>query len=65
MRCNKIIARQDSAAWSGGDSMPLTQGCILIGFQAAVEKVTLLVLLGFLSTSDLVSFTAVEPLLQV
>lgn len=45
--------------------MPLTQGCILIGFQAADENVTLLVLLDFLSTSDLVSFTAVEPLLQV
>lgn len=27
--------------------MPLTQGCILMGFQAAHENVTLLVLLGF------------------
>lgn len=27
--------------------MPLTQGCILIGFQAADEKVTLVVLLDF------------------
>lgn len=47
--------------------MPLTQGCILIGFQAADENVTLLVLfvVFFLSTSDLVAFTAVEPLLQV
>lgn len=42
-------------AWRGGDSMPLTQGCILMGFQAADENVTLLVLLGFLSASDLVS----------
>lgn len=45
--------------------MPLTQGGILIGFRAADEKVTLLVLLGVLSTSNLVSFTAVKPLLQV
>lgn len=42
--------------------MPLTQGCILIGFRAADENLTLLVLLGVLSASNLVSFTAVKPL---
>lgn len=45
--------------------MPPTQGCILIGFRAADEKVTLLVLLGVFSASSLVSFTTVKPLLQV
>lgn len=55
-RCNKIIARQESVAWRGGDSMPLTQGCILMGFQASDENMTLLVLLVFLSTSDLAFF---------
>lgn len=38
--------------------MPLTQGCILMGFQAADENVTLLVLLGFLSASDLIEFAS-------
>lgn len=47
--------------------MPLTQGCILIGIQAAHENVTLLVLLVFFffNTSDAASLITVEPLLPV